>query len=455
MHRPSFLTKISNSRYHRLMLLFWIYWILKGWLWIVVCPPWQAPDEPTHFAYAYRLSGLQPTNQAELEKAILHSLERFKFWRLSKLPDPSPIPESFYSAPLLNIRPTQANQPVLYYQLVAWLFASIQYQELHDQLIIARLLSLVIGALTIITIAFTLHFTLPNHPSAVMYALAFICFQPQVTAIFTSVNNDVLLNLLAAMFFFLLFRWLTLRTSHRLLIGTLGCVAVGLLVKRSALLLLVPLSVGLVKFRKRLQSWRDALVWIISLTGVVISLWLLMSYTAPALLRQLFLRGTEQLSILKQFRVTSLLATDWGLFTTFLGKSFLFNPGWLSHPAPASFYTLWIILYFLPVLGLFWSLSVHRDRLATAIPPFITGVVIFSVAAIAFSIVVVYGASQSLSQGRYFFPVLTPIALILALGFHAFSYSASRILFALTCIALLVLDLGSLFGVGVWEFYLS
>ncbi|MBN2054273.1 DUF2142 domain-containing protein, partial [bacterium] len=47
--------------------VFIMYWLVKGLLWSVVTPPWQAPDEPTHFAQAYRLSGGQVA-QTELER---------------------------------------------------------------------------------------------------------------------------------------------------------------------------------------------------------------------------------------------------------------------------------------------------------------------------------------------------------------------------------------------------
>src|SRR5688572_15052182 len=98
--------------------------ILAGLLGVFLCraaiastiiPPWQGPDEPTHFALAYGLTQ-PPEKQLDVEGAVLRSMVRHGWWDLYEDPPPDPLPSSFDA--VFGLGPGTLAQP-LYYGLGA------------------------------------------------------------------------------------------------------------------------------------------------------------------------------------------------------------------------------------------------------------------------------------------------------------------------------------------------
>lgn len=432
------------------------YWFLKGLLWVVLVPPWQAPDEPTHFAYAYELSRLEPRDRTESERRILTSLERFHFWEHNDLPPPDPRPTGFYAAPLLSIRPSQAGRPTLYYRVAAGLLRLVPEKAVHVQLLVLRLLSLVLGTATMLLIFAALRTGLGRESPVPALALGLAVLNPQVSAILTSVNSDVPLCLLAALFFFLLIRQLD-RPRPVELPGLAFCLLAAVLVKRSGLLLIPALLAALPALvaqwtgeNRRLRCGR----WAILLPWGLLGAWMGAGWLAPGLLRQLLLQGFEQWDLLGRLDPATLGGTDWLLFFRFLWESYVLNPGWLTHPAPDQIYRLTALVYGSAGLGLI--LGVLRPRSgpvhpARGILPTAWAILLATLGAV----VLAYGFQRALSQGRYLFPALGPICLLTGLGWERFRAGRLRWVAPAMVAVLALLDGFALLGFVLPEFYLG
>src|SRR6185503_11917737 len=58
-----------------------------------IVPPWQGPDEPTHFTLTYGLTVPTAMHQ-RMEAGVLQSMVRHGWWDLYEDPPPDPLPSS-------------------------------------------------------------------------------------------------------------------------------------------------------------------------------------------------------------------------------------------------------------------------------------------------------------------------------------------------------------------------
>ena len=63
-----------------------------------IVPPWQGPDEPVHFAVTNLLTvpvGSAASERVDLERQILASMAKYRWWEPYDVPTPDPIPTRF------------------------------------------------------------------------------------------------------------------------------------------------------------------------------------------------------------------------------------------------------------------------------------------------------------------------------------------------------------------------
>ncbi|HEY7952200.1 MAG TPA: DUF2142 domain-containing protein [Solirubrobacteraceae bacterium] len=191
-------------------------------IWTVVVPPFQVPDEISHFAYAQYVAqtGKLPPQQATLqyspeEYTVLDSL--FFFDTIGR-PQMRGI---FTSAEDRGLREALAqhpsptgtggttsitNQPPLYYALAAipyWLSPS---HNILFRLQFMRLLSALLAACTVLTAFLFLRELLPRLPWAWTVGALVIAFQPTFCFLAAGVQGDNLLFFAASATFLLLLR---------------------------------------------------------------------------------------------------------------------------------------------------------------------------------------------------------------------------------------------------------
>jgi len=209
-----------------------LYYLM--WAWII--PLWQAPDEPLHYEYAAALSlahrplsgkDIDVTRQSE----ILASLAEEKFWHYLGEPTPAPLPKTFAESPdpYLSRAGTQiGDEPPLYYIVPALVMNWLPTMALRLRLM--RIYSAMLSALIVPVAWATSQELWPDRPDLAIVAASWVMLLPMASFIGASANNDALVNLVSA-----LFTWLMVRSFRRGWSGQ-GLIAAGLL------LILLPLS---------------------------------------------------------------------------------------------------------------------------------------------------------------------------------------------------------------------
>ena len=269
--------------------------LLNGLLWAVVVPPWQAPDEPKHFEYVRlmaegrALPEFASDNTAvdpQLQRAILTSMEEHGFWWFGRAPSYAAtqpaaddaagsdgtdgtgeaegpngavgaggtagaddavaadreLPASFADVwPLGSHTAVYRSSPV-YYRAAALL----QPADLLAGLYAARALSVMIGALIVFLTGLAARELFPTDPFVRYGAPALLACLPMFAFIHAGVNNDVLVNLLAALSFLLMARLWTRGASVARVVLLLGVVALAIAVKRIAVVLVPTTLVALI-----------------------------------------------------------------------------------------------------------------------------------------------------------------------------------------------------------------
>jgi hypothetical protein len=191
----------------------------------VVVPPWQGPDEPTHFALAQQLArpdGRTPLVIRQIERDLLQSMATHGWWHYYQEPTPAPVPHAFSQVPAHLYHGT-LDQPV-YYAAAAAVLRPVQEWSVDQQYFVLRTFSIL---LTAFTIAFgwlgtrTLFGT-----TTAIGALGLVTMHPQFLLTAVSVNPDVMINFCGALVWWQVARIRTSAGWGRVLCAAVMIVAV-------------------------------------------------------------------------------------------------------------------------------------------------------------------------------------------------------------------------------------
>ena len=192
-----------------------VFWFIlsvacvQGIAYLVVVPPWQHYDEPTHFEYAWLIANQgrfpQPGDEVPaLRREILNTLYATNFFR--SMPSPPLLTDN--GEVWLGV--TELGHPPLYYALVSLPLRVVRSLDILSQMYVARGVSLLLFVGTV-AIAFGLMRELLPWPHPLRWivplALALI---PTYIDVMTSVNNDA-----GAAFVGSLFLWGAVRLVRR------------------------------------------------------------------------------------------------------------------------------------------------------------------------------------------------------------------------------------------------
>lgn len=237
-------------------------------IWTVVVPPFQVPDEISHFAYAQyvaqtgKLPPQQPTLQYSPEEyTVLDSLFFFDTIGRPQMRGIFTSAEDHGLREALAQHPSPTgtggttsitNQPPLYYALEAvpyWLSPS---QDILFRLELMRLLSALLGACTVLCAFLFLRELLPRVPWAWTVGALAVAFQPTFCFLAAGVQGDNLLFFASAATFLMLLRaWRHGLTMRRGVFIGLAVVA-GVLGKLTFISLLPGVALALA-----LLGWRE------------------------------------------------------------------------------------------------------------------------------------------------------------------------------------------------------
>ncbi|MHB2001588.1 MAG: DUF2142 domain-containing protein [Solirubrobacteraceae bacterium] len=247
-------------------------------IWGFVVPPFQVPDEVSHFAYVQYLAeaGEPPPQRAgeppyspqeataidelEVVPVIGFSSQRgiFDAAENEALHRALAKPQSTKGGGGSN---AASNQPPLYYALELVPYLLSPSHELLFRLVLMRLLSALLAACTVLTVFMLIRELLPRTRWAPTVGALAVAFQPTFDFIAAGVNGDNLLFLTASLSFYALLRAYRRGFTARRGAWIGGAVAAGVLAKLTFIALLpgIALAILLLAWRALPAGRRDAL----------------------------------------------------------------------------------------------------------------------------------------------------------------------------------------------------
>ncbi len=170
-------------------------YLLLAALFAALTPAWQAPDEPVHFNVLRQLAAAAPPRccpviePGDWDQALLTRLTGTRF--------------AGATVESLAALQYEDHQPPLYY-----LLATLPYLWSGGSLLALRLFSALLGAGVVYCAWALARAALPGRPWLALAAAAFVAFLPQHLAMMSAVNNDGLMELLIGLSLIALARWL-------------------------------------------------------------------------------------------------------------------------------------------------------------------------------------------------------------------------------------------------------
>jgi len=424
---------------------------LNAVCWSIVAPPFQAPDEPDHFAYVKQLAdtGSLPTASQETVPEEFAALQALHVYQVRQRPQTHTISSQQDQENLERVLASTnrasgshgagvaTSQPPLYYALEAIPYDFANSGSVLDRLQLMRLLSTLFAGLTAMFVFLFVREALPAAPWAWTVGGLAVALAPLLGFMSGAVNPDSLLAAVSAMTFYCFARSFRrgLSTGGAVAIGALT--AVGLLTKLNFIGLIPGVLLGLIvlAIREARTSGRSAYRLLGLAVGVAFS---------PVILYA----GINALSGHPTFGIVStaiqtthgsvLAQTNYiwqlflphlpgtvndfpGLFTT---RQLWFNGyvglyGWLDTPFPGWVYTVALIpaaaIALLCGRSLFQGRAVLRDRVAE--------LAVYAI--IGLGLLVLLGADSfrtfpstnaEYAQVRYLLPLFALFGAVLALA---------------------------------------
>lgn len=177
--------------------------LVQGLAYSLIVPLWQAPDEPGHFEVARLISdlGRLPTVQdvsLPLQREIIGSMARARFWRFTRQAWPEPLPTSFADDSFLRRAGRQVGrQPPLYYIVPALAFRVVRGVDAQAR--VARLYSVLLSVLTVLAAGWGARQAFEGDLLLAVGVPATLALAPMVAFVGSAVNNDGLANLASAL----------------------------------------------------------------------------------------------------------------------------------------------------------------------------------------------------------------------------------------------------------------
>jgi hypothetical protein len=374
-------------------------------------PPWQGPDEPVHFVTAYVLTKPSTISETEVQRDVLRSMARYHWWDAFGTPTPDPLPQSFYNEPRRGFRDSDLSEP-LYYSLGASVLrvtraASVEsaYYQLRGLGVVLAVAALVMGwAGTRLLFG----------PAIATGALALAALNPQFLLSAITVNPDSLVIVCGGFAWWQAARIVMGRRRALSLILLLIAAGAGILTQRLAVplagvALLIAGGVALAGV-STLHHWssRDAGRAIAAL-GILaaVAATAVLTYEEPfRIVSDSWQSALTVTRPVEEITVSRLLQ----FFREAIDNTWLIA-GWLRFRAPEPWY--WIPRV-LTLAGLFGAaVAVSQSRMLRLRLSLAWLFLVAQTIAIFFVVILVYGTGP---QGRYFFPVIAPITVLLYVG---------------------------------------
>ncbi len=434
-----------------LILILALYALLAG-AYAVVNPPFEAPDEHHHVAYAHRLAsggGLPVLDPDRPDALAQEATQPPLYYALTGL-----VWRGIESSPVLRLLPPNPHAnvgiPLLPGNKNRFLHGRDEGWPWQGMTRVVRVLRLVSVVLGLVTVYLTYRLGLlagAGRRSPALAAAALVAFTPQYLFITASVNNDNLILLTATLCLWLLARMLVRAGppswAETLVLGlVLGWACLS---KLSGLLLVVPtVAVGL-GWGWRRRAWGEAGRWLAVVLGLAVAVagwWYWRNgrlYGDPTGM-------APHLALMDPPQVLSW--ATWPMVWQGVRISLFATFGWFNLVFPAWVYRVWDLFLLLAPVG--YALSRIRrpagqPRQRWPMLALFGGWVLVSLVALWRWIELAAGA-----QGRLLLPAYPALAVLLLSGWERWPWPGNRgrrIAIAAPAVAALVAAVAGLVGV--------
>lgn len=435
--------------------------LVNSAVWGVVVPPFQVPDEISHFGYAQYLAETgkappqqpvapySPQEQAALDNSFFitvigHAQMRGIVTRADNqalraaLAKPSPVG--------LGGATSATNQPPLYFALEAvpyWLSPS---HDIFARLALMRLLSALLAASTVLVVFMFMRELFPSTPWTWTVGALVVAFQPMFAFISAGVQADNLLYLTSALSFFLLLRAYRRGLTHRRAVAIGAATGAGLLAKLTFIGLVPGIALGvlLLSWRARPEGLRKSVQMVMTsvvVAAIPVALYVLLNITVwhrGSPLAGGLAGATAKSAGGHAVTLRESLDYTWELYLPripfLMHRAFEYSHppiftlwwngtighfGWLDYTFPAWVYTLGRYLLFLFVVLAVAGVVRLRHRVRLVLPLFacFAFMTLGVLAEIGYAGVRYYlDTGGPFEQARYLFPMLTLYGLFIVLA---------------------------------------
>jgi len=413
--------------------------VLLAGTYSVITPAFESPDEVGHFLYIVHLvetRSLPVMRVGELLEAHQPPLY-YLFAAVAALPADLDDPTGMFEPnPRFRFAAQGRNEVNIASHHSAETFP---FQGQALALHLARGASILMG---LVTVALTIVIgwrVFPHRPVIGLLAGALVAFNPQFLFISSSVNNDNLLTMVATIAWWQALRILERPGRWQQWVHMGALVALGVLAKLSAAV--IGLVAGGVLIGCALQR-RSLKLFVCGALAVVAAVIFIAGWWFAR--NQALYGDPLGWTMYKQVFAVNLRDSplEWGDFRAFLSiefRSFWGVFGWMNLPAPRWFYQAFRILCLSGLLGL--GVFALRGQFSELSGFQKASLIVLAFAALtqeAFMIAVITGCGGSCYQGRYLFPVIGPLMIIVSLGLIGPLARHSASLFSCGLVAMLL-----------------
>ena len=414
--------KSKRKKYLSFVLALYLFPTL---LYSLSVPLWEAPDEPSHYLYIRRISdgkGFRPPRPTGKMDSVWSERYIYSLYQRSQPPlyyiTAAPVMKILAARVLplgdqiayARVRPDFSGRGNLFIHARKNLW-SIRSDELRGHLL--RLFSVLLGAITVCFIFQTALLVVPRSPQLALAGAGFAATLPQFNFVTGVIGNDSLAALMGAATLFFLVRLARKdRPGQRGEFFGLGILLSLALLTKFNLLFLLPVSLVVVILKARDAGSGK--------TGLTLCF---LTFLPPLLLAVagiLFL-GPETLLKMKilfhrlfSTRAELLTTTHLRIMLLYIYRSFWAVFGWMSIPAGRWLYLIWTALVGAG-LGGWLKFALRRRRPEPAARR------LFGLLGLSFFFLLLGVLKNNLfvpqSQGRFLFPALGSISILLAFGF--------------------------------------
>ncbi len=428
-----------------LVALILLVYLALAALYAIYTPKWQAPDEPAHFNYIRAIgeTGALPVLQnGDYDQNYLEQIKAAKF------PASMSVDAIRY----------ESYQPPLYYLAATPVYLAARAGGVNAEVLALRLFGAVLGALVLLVAFAIMREMFPEDPSLALATVGAIASVPMFIADSASVTNDIAAVLVLALILLLAVKRVKNTVSDKRFV-ILGGILFGaaLLTKSTAYtpgaLVLVGGEMGRIAVGKLRITYHV-------IRNLILLFALALAISAPMFIRNMLTYAvTDFLGLARHNAVvlgqptTAEMIAQYGLnhilfdYFAVTFKSFWAQFGWMGVLVNDRIYVVLMGLSGAAALGfMLYALRVlrRRDLLTTAQWWSMSLLAVTVVAAVVDYIG--YNFEFFQLQGRYLFPALIPLTLFGVIGLRELvSREHHRVVFALLYVALLALDIASLF----------